>query len=633
MPHSESSHGHTHSNGKGEYLPVLQELVSLSPLESYLRNLSERLGKDIYELQSQMKRSADNAKHARMSVRRVKQFLSEKMPQIEKNQHAILSGHSNSFGEGNGNHSPPPMESQGSFTREPMTERTMTPKFFHNPDSEGGSDHPQTSATSTKKEMSFSDIQLSDSESDVPSPSDGAITRKTATYSGNMSRSNVSNDIRRVSENPEQVAGSIWKTLETLETKVSDSIEGVSRVSGRCDVHDQKFESTNLRLEACQHDIHMMATLLGLMESNLKTDPPQPTEVAGDGSMISVSPLTTELVESMMASSPLLLAFRQIILKDVADRFAHGLELQAKEIGNRVTAIQDDMLSLVTEEKVLSLITSHGKEEVREIVTEYERRLMEIELTTIKRQEFVTALKTKADAYLITQQTKVGASEMLSVEKRLYERIEELEERVAYYEAERSELREIILSLLKVDNPSLDVSASKLFSGKVFPQFRPRSVVYPADKSMNNESTSARASFVEPSVQPHQLADKPIYRLISSGTQDSTVFATLERGNGTSQSVSERAASGGASHPDASLLSSAPSVEPNSTRSNKSISGKWTSPVRQTKPLEKPDANPVQREMIGLTRNQEAYARFVTQDYNRNVVESLPPIPYDGKKN
>eukprot|EP00796_Vickermania_ingenoplastis_P010653 gene10653-7400_t len=658
-----------------QYVPLPSSLFSFAPLEEYLQHLTFQLACDINDIKRQMSRSSDNAKHARMSVRQIKQFLSEKMPQLEKSHKAALAAvssvtgtpkiaASNSLPSGGGS-----MHSQGSTgEKEPiLTDRTMTPlrppsgskgsEFSVIPpkeDEREGSRHTpaeqgEQATTEEKAEpAAVSGMQLTDiapSASDEDEDEKGSIhlslseiredigrktdSRNSAPYSS--SRPGSQND--RLSDRSwNQNSTTSHKRVMALIKGLQEQIDEVKKEMSSGEEKSQKLmESARhsrhqikdalVEVRRCEQDCHHLFQLLGGSHAEAGESDAVGTQ-SGEATSVQSTP-SEQQMENMIANSPLLLALRRVLLKDLADRVANSAEVQSKDITTTVSALREDMDKFVTEEKVMAMVEAHGKDEVREVITEYERRLMEIELTSVRRQEFATAMKTKADAYLINQQTKVGASEVLSMEKRLYERIEELEERVAYYEAERSELREIILSLLKVENPGMETTA--LLARKAFPPFRPRTVVYssadtkdynPSVKEFDHNPNSSKMS--EPSFQPHEVTGKTIYRLMSGDGEQNT-FATLSGRRGQRPDSKDQVNS-------SSQIDSSASSPP--VRENSTLNPKLEKRSSRSSPKNSEKSELAKREMIGMTRNQEAYARFVTQDYNRNVVENLPPLPY-----
>lgn len=737
-----------------DYVPLPSSLFSFSPLENYLQNLTSQVGHDIALLRKQMNRSRENAKHARMSVRQIKQYLSEKMPQLEKSHRKALALITNTGPSRpvyvSASHGSLPSGSESIGEREPdMADRTMTPlrpqsgsrvhevstltpgevddrlivdpllaedtnppltasespvggaERMTSPDLVSGSKNSTSGGkgSTSLKEFGLNsgggveltdlipsddDVDVEDEESDSGPegfeaqqrrrqekmakrpPRKQSVDRRSSKGSdGNLSHNNSytasqnrehseGSMVRPNSAYAEKLMGMIQdlkKSVKILENKVELQQEKAAKAAEDSSSTTERLSATITELHKCEQDYLQLSRWLGLYngqtgESVISTQSTEPGSSQPSGGMLS-----EQQIDSLIANSPLLLALRRIILKDVTDRIANSAETQSKDISSTVATLREEMQKFVSEEKVINIVETHGKDEVREVISEYERRLMEMELTTIRRPEFVTALKTKADAYLINQQSKVGASEMFTMEKRLHERIEELEERVAYYEAERAELREIILSLLKVENPAMEGSANKLLARRAFPAFQPRATVYSSNDERAATGSQADASagsfskMSDPSFQPHEVTNKPIYRLMN-GDPEQRTFATLADNNNSNNSSSRRGRADvmKVSHDSEAGVRSmnSNSMNQNSRPSSSSQRNNDATPPPGAKPAKGPRGSARsgeknenhetnRREMIGLTRNQEAYARFVTQDFNRNVVDNLPPIAYDRK--
>lgn len=561
------------------------------------------------------------------------------------------------------------------------------------------------------------------------------------------------------------------KDHEELRAEVNADREKDKRAIEDHSSTKKRLASTILELQESQENLRQISQWLGLLNfqtgetEHLPYATPQLpiVEVNSENRLAGLYALDSlsEKVEPMLAISPLLMTFRLILLKDFQERTAHLSELHHKEVGTSTTAIRNEMQKLFAETKERENAEIAARENLNEVLAAHDRRLTELELTAICRPEFVSALRGKADAFSVSQQTKAGVSEISMVERRLHRRLQELEERVAYYEAERKELREIILALLQLDKEGmLDEikNNNALLASSPFPPFPPRSLLYNSSSlsereketlSLGNKDAEETRSVNELNVDPNHVTHKIIYRVMphesttpkragkrgialsgrneplnnsleevtfaafvggnSSGfakenaantLKDAASTATAQEGSlrdedsrypekgrgrrgrdGASSTTcypssisgigSERISSGvslrqnGVSSPlphsslnaagngrhegvekpstmDAKQLTAGrasgihrPGREGShktsrngvATSNSKSIAHNASSSSLRPEGLDQQNSS--DREMFGLTRNQEAYARYVTKDFNRNNVNSLPPIPYE----
>lgn len=515
----------------------------------------------------------------------------------------------------------------------------------------------------------------------------------------------------------------------------------------------ERLGATIIELQDSREDVLRLSKWLGLLnfKSGEIQDLPQALypvanpDCSAGNSFIGTygSDFVTEKIEPLIAASPLLMSFRQVLLKDFQERTAHLSELHHKEVGTSTTALRSEMQKLFDDIKERENAAVAARENLNEILAVHDRRLTELELTAICRPEFISALKGKADAFAVSEQSKAGASEVSMVERRLHRRLQELEERVAYYEAERKELREIILALLQIEKEGMvgeiRKRSSNMLESNPFPPFPPRSFLHNSHSLSEEEKESFaightdkgnNSSMNGKNVDPNHVVQRTIYRVMANDPlQDNSLakgkegdpvnsrsglvekkiegevtFAAFLGSNSTGlpterlpftsrnagapvtsreillqdrefrygeegwggqgeacsspfypqtnrgikserlasetslrtnmrQEGSENRTSTGSkrhsagSDPRNGRLAneghhniSQPATGNSNNRNNPDSSSRAAG-------MEQQIAN--EREMIGLTRNQEAYMRLVTKDFNRNNVNNLPPIPYE----
>lgn len=514
----------------------------------------------------------------------------------------------------------------------------------------------------------------------------------------------------------------------------------------------ERLATTIVELQESQRTLHQVSQWLGLLNSKtgeterLPFLPPSSANADGstENSLASLYALDSfvDKVEPMIAISPLLMTFRQILFKDFHERTGNLSEACSKEIGTSSAALRFELDKFFTDAKEKEVTAIAARESLNDVLASYDRRLTDLELTAIRRPEFVSSLKGKMDTFSAAQQGKIGVPEISLVEKRIHRRLQELEERVAYYEAERKELREIILALLQIDKGKVvnEMKSSNLLGGSPFPPFPPRILLgnknCPATEERGSQSLShspleERNYMNSSTIDPSQVVEKTIYRImphnvttlrekggIENRSQEEITFATFTGASPTnllkdellnssrtvtaaatlqdtalhqfqSQSSEEEKRRGtGGSRISTNFSLQSWSVGGKNGHLHSSPSNPHTSPIQSpffNEPLNlkrergerpspkashrlpsshsscihprtneenhasgsntstrngieihspsksnglelRPNSN---REMIGLTRNQEAYVRYVTKDFNRSNINNLPPIPYE----
>lgn len=515
----------------------------------------------------------------------------------------------------------------------------------------------------------------------------------------------------------------------------------------------ERLASTIVELQESQRTLQQISQWLGLLNSKtgetkcLPSIPLLSANMDGstENSLASLYALDSfaDKVEPMIATSPLLITFRQILLKDFHERTGHMSEACSKEIGTSSAALRSELEKFFTDAKEKEVAAAAVREKLNDVLASHDRRLTDLELTAIRRPEFVSALKGKADSFSVPQQGKVGVSEISLVEKRIHRRLQELEERVAYYEAERKELREIILALLQIDKEKVvdEMKSSNLLGGSPFPPFPPRILLgnnsgptteERGRESISHSSAEERKYMNNSTIDPNQVVEKTIYRImphdvstlrdkggLENRSQEEITFATFAGASPTNLLKDELLSSSKAVNAAAALqdtsarhfqsqnngeeekpkgtggsrvptnfslqtwlvkgkkghLNSSPSnphsapvqspslsespilrremVEARSPKTNRRLPSGHSldarpgmseenyasnvnastrngveghSPSRSNGVQQRPNSN---REMIALTRNQEAYVRYVTKDFNRSNINNLPPIPYE----
>ncbi|EKF26647.1 hypothetical protein MOQ_009652 [Trypanosoma cruzi marinkellei] len=285
-------------------------------------------------------------------------------------------------------------------------------------------------------------------------------------------------------------------------------------------------------------------------------------------------------LQEVMRGAPLLVEFRRLILRDVMDRLGELKDEQSMTMDNIMVSLKEEMRKEVCRNLNGAADGRVGPDGGSK--GEAVRRLKGFDQNYVQRGEVVATLQEKADRATVAQ--KADEACVHDLEKRLLERIEDLEERMTIYEAERTEFRRILRSLVDVHRRGEDVHYSD--------RHRDRGA---ANKGCDDGATrTARAlpNFVvlDEAIEPQRAreceslaAEEPRAPRRARQRTDLTTSRASAREQERNQSpygVAEK---------------------------RLEVGGK----------------------AVGLTANQEAYANYVTNELNRRVVESLPPLPYE----
>ncbi|PBJ76112.1 hypothetical protein BCY84_10228 [Trypanosoma cruzi cruzi] len=285
-------------------------------------------------------------------------------------------------------------------------------------------------------------------------------------------------------------------------------------------------------------------------------------------------------LQEVMRGAPLLVEFRRLILRDVMDRLGELKDEQSMTMGNIMASLKEEMrkelcrnLNGAADGRVGPEGGSRG---------EAVCRLKGFDQNYVQRGEVVATLQEKADRATVAQ--KADEVYVHDLEKRLLERMEDLEERMTIYEAERTEFRRILRSLVDVHRRGEDVHNSDIH--------RDRDAANNGRDDGATRRARALPNFVvlDEAIEPQRARE----------------------------------------------CESLAAEEPRAPRRARQRTDLTTS--RASARVQEKNQSPcgvVERKVemggkaVGLTANQEAYANYVTNELNRRVVESLPPLPYE----
>ncbi|KAG8345092.1 hypothetical protein ERJ75_000533800 [Trypanosoma vivax] len=301
---------------------------------------------------------------------------------------------------------------------------------------------------------------------------------------------------------------------------------------------------------------------------------------------------TVDDMREVVQSAPLFLEFRRILLRDVEERFAGVREEQLMEFASvgvaQINELRQEMLDRnyhgrggMDTEPDFSQLDFAGRTEHRLRSTRHScgKSTSSPDQAEVKES---TAVRSSID------------DSVLHLERRLQRRIESLEERMSLYEAERKEFRKILTAII-------GARAQRAAASSAVGQC----------KSAPSETASLKGSrsstfVVRESVDPRRpLGDEcaPLAKVALEALKLKESPRLLDK-----RQMTQRA------------RGTAPSAKPRQ-------SPEPTPRRPQGKLVEVSGCSGCLS--IGMTANQEAYARYVTGEFNTRRVESLPPLPYE----
>ncbi|GET92074.1 hypothetical protein, conserved [Leishmania tarentolae] len=273
------------------------------------------------------------------------------------------------------------------------------------------------------------------------SDTQGLLDRFVATANENSSTENLLGTVA--------VARCLLDENRSLRTSL-DSATAALSTKTTCNA-DLIGEVEQLRQQTTQHSALLQRITLWLRTLGFAFDDGAGV-AAGNGISLPVN-VTVESttdghsMESILSRSPLLLSFRQILLRDLTERLKSVVDQQSKEFHDAVSHLEDHLQrggKGASGSGAAQLIDV--AEELQDTVRSLTKGLKDMEKRAVKRDEFTSLMRTKADSLLLP--AKADNAALTDLETRLLARCAELEERCAFADAERAEFRALLRSLI-----------------------------------------------------------------------------------------------------------------------------------------------------------------------------------------
>jgi hypothetical protein len=305
-------------------------------------------------------------------------------------------------------------------------------------------------------------------------------------------------------------------------------------------------------------------------------------------------------------------ALRQRILDDIVERISSSRHSQASDMGLEIYTLRSDLKQRPTTQRVLEMIGEQVN--IPSLIARCDslaKQLHRMEREVVNQLDFNVALKTKADVVALEQ--RVSREEQEGISDANTERFEAIEARMKLLMDERQELGKIfkeVVAFHKRDGSrgALNSSLNGRQPGGDDAEGQLQAILA--------GSTDPRASAEPPLSSSRQGgargSRKPVsLKPITEGrTQSQHLPFPPGAGRSTVTPVGRATSSNNAAaRPPGLVAAAAPTMTP--------VLQSITSPTHGSGPA------------LPFTTNQEAYARFVSEDQLRVQMEQLPPLPYE----
>ncbi|KAH9588937.1 hypothetical protein LSM04_005676 [Trypanosoma melophagium] len=317
---------------------------------------------------------------------------------------------------------------------------------------------------------------------------------------------------------------------------------------------------------------------------------------------------TQRELHEAMHSAPLFVEFRRLLLRDLADRLAEAKDQQSMALGNTMVTLREEMHREVcrnnnnnmNSNNTISITNSNDNNNNVAVSGEPERRLKGIDRNYVQRGELVATLKEKADNLTVSQ--KADEAYVQNLEKRFLERITNLEERLAIYEAERREFRRILRAVVDTQQRRDGNSGScSAFTAAGLRSPVPSPSLLVLEEAVDPRRVRAIES--PASGEPQRVLCMPSGRMKKSSARTPSPLSTRHQEKRKQKDLQEQQ-----------------QQQHHQQQREKQQELVWDVGGEG---LRSPQV------AVGLTVNQEAYANYVTGELNRRAVEALPPLPYE----
>ncbi|CUG83138.1 Hypothetical protein, putative [Bodo saltans] len=315
---------------------------------------------------------------------------------------------------------------------------------------------------------------------------------------------------------------------------------------------------------------------------------------------------------------------RQRILDDIVERISSSRHSQASDMGLEIYTLRSDLKQRPTTQRVLEMIGEQVN--IPSLIARCDalaKQLHRMERDVVNQLDFNVALKTKAD--VVAMEQRISREEQEGISDASNQRFEAIEARMKLLMDERQELGKIFKEVVAFHKRDGGGSRAGGFNSSM--GSKP-----PGLSGFGDDAEGQLQAILAGSTDPRAGAEPPLSSSRQGGARGSRKPVSLKpitegrtqsqhlpfppgAGRTTATPVGRATSSnnsGAAARPPGGTVAvtAAPSLTP--------LLQAITSPTHH-------GSGPA----LPFTTNQEAYARFVSEDQLRAHMEQLPPLPYE----
>ncbi|CCW69362.1 unnamed protein product [Phytomonas sp. Hart1] len=255
------------------------------------------------------------------------------------------------------------------------------------------------------------------------------------------------------------VATKLARNNANLKAALRESLETTRTFMKDQDDLQHQLRELRARMDEHRHDFDGLSTWLGTYdaEAHMTRLPPfSPSPPPGDYGVGAselcnpgISAEVEKAVDGMFARSPLLLALRRVITRDLHDRLAHWSELNAREVAGAMARVKSQIPSPSSPPSLVAAMTTPEAQKLATALVDYDRRIRQIEaglrLDRSGVDDGKSANPPGSFFSLVSNPQSIGARPSKDFAPG---RWADFEERLVYLESEREEFRGILRALL-----------------------------------------------------------------------------------------------------------------------------------------------------------------------------------------
>ncbi|CCW63702.1 unnamed protein product [Phytomonas sp. EM1] len=365
-----------------------------------------------------------------------------------------------------------------------------------------------------------------------------------------------------------------------------DMLRQMQEIREQMEQHKRNFDGLSIWLGT--YDPGEQITRLP--PSELSARPANPEVGCSDYFHPAFSPALEKEVDTIFSRSPLLLALRRIVTRELSKRMAHFSDMNAKDVEGAMEKVKSELATYPLPPSLAGSFKSQEAQQLALMFNNCDQRLKDIENLTRHDRVAGGTLKPTRYSGAFSSLTS-NPSSLVQMEAREYinNRYAELEERLVYLESEREEFRNMLRTLLEWNQRQQAIPAHLMEQLQLYAATAPQ-----------RKALRSRAQLIDLQEDPNVvgvLGNRGMGKV-----EGRRIFPTEEM-------MSARAGSTGTGP-------SRLAIEAN-LDTHKSSAAPHIGDLR------------TEECAASLTGSQTTYARYISDVFNRRDVNKLPPLPYE----